>query len=323
MRVLVTGGTGFVGSHLVEALLAGGHDVRCLVRPGRSGWLPADPRVHLAEGSLENAGALRDAAGDREVVFHLAGLTRALRREDFHRVNHEGTRAVVLACRGAPSLRRLVYASSLAAAGPSPDGRPLREDDPPRPIDDYGVSKLRGEEAVRAEAARVPATIVRLPAVYGPRDTDFLAAFRAVRRGVLPVPARGARIDLCHVSDAVAALLLVAGRQEATGATYFVAGDRPLSWEQAGDAMAAALGVRAVAVPVPGLAAMGLAVGAEAWARVTGRASVISRDKVREMRARYWVCDPSRIRALGFAPHVTPAEGFRLTAQWYREAGWL
>lgn len=323
MRVLVTGGTGFVGSHLVEALLAGGHDVRCLVRRGRTGWLPADPRLHLAEGSLQDAGALGDAARDREVVFHLAGLTKALRREDFHRVNHEGTRTVVLACRDAPSLRRLVYASSLAAAGPSPDGRPLREDDPPRPIDDYGLSKLRGEEAVRGEAARVPATIVRLPAVYGPRDTDFLAAFRTVRRGVLPVPARGARIDLSYVSDAVAALLLVAGRPEAAGATYFVAGDRPLSWEEAGEAMAAAVGVRAVPIPVPGLAAMGLAVGAEAWGRITGRASVISRDKVRGMRAPYWVCDASRVRALGFAPRVTPAEGFRRTVQWYRGVGWL
>ncbi len=324
MRVLVTGATGFIGSHLVEALVAHEHDVVCLIRPGRPRRFIGELPVRWAVGSWEDPTFLQEVLRDRELVFHVAGLTKAARREDFYQVNHLGTRAVVQACRAAASLRRLVYVSSLAAAGPGRDGRPVHEDDPPRPITDYGRSKLRGEEEVRAEAGKVPATILRPPAVYGPRDGDLLAAFRAVRRGVVPVPVRGACIDLCHVADVVAALLLAADRSEGVNETYFVAGQRPVSWEEAGEAIAAALGVRAVEVPIPAAAALAVAAGAEAWARLRGRTALLSRDKVREMRERYWVCDTSKIqRALGFRPGVEVREGFRRTAEWYRQAGWL
>lgn len=324
MRVLVTGATGFIGSHLAEALVARGDDVACLIRPGRPRRFIAELPVRWAVGSWEDPAFLREALRDREVVFHVAGLTKAARREDFTRVNHLGTRAVVQACRTVSSIRRLVYVSSLAAAGPSRDGRPVREEDPPRPITDYGRSKLRGEEEVRAEAEKVPATILRPPAVYGPRDGDLLAAFRAVQRGVVPVPVRGARIDLCHVADVVAALLLAADGPGAANQTYFVAGDRPVSWEEAGEAIAAALGVRAARVPIPAIAALAVAVGAEAWARLRGRAALLTRDKVREMRERCWLCDTSKIRrALGFRPGVEVREGLRRTAEWYRQAGWL
>lgn len=324
MRILVTGATGFIGSHLVEALVARGQDVVCLIRPGRPRRFIGDLQVRWAVGSWEDPAFLEEALRDRELVFHVAGLTRAARRAEFYRVNHLGTRAVVRACCAAGSVRRLVYVSSLAAAGPARDGGPVREDDPPRPITDYGRSKLLGEEEVLAGAGQVPATIVRPPAVYGPRDGDLLAAFRAVRRGIVPVPVRGASIDLCHVSDVVAALLLVADGPEAANQTYFVAGDRPVSWEEAGEAIAAALGVRAVAIPVPPVAAFAVAVGAETWARLRGRAALLSRDKVRELGERHWTCDASKIRtALGFRPGIEVREGLRRTAEWYRQAGWL
>jgi nucleoside-diphosphate-sugar epimerase len=324
MRVLVTGATGFIGSHLVEALVARGHDVVCLIRPGRPRRFIGELPVRWAIGPWEDPTFLQEALRDRELVFHVAGLTRAARREDFYRVNHLGTRAVVQACRTAASLRRLVYVSSLAAAGPGREGRPVHEEDPPRPITDYGRSKLLGEEEVRAEADRVPATILRPPAVYGPRDGDLLAAFRAIRRGVLPVPVRGACIDLCHVADVVAALVLAADGPEAANETYFVAGHRPVSWEEAGKAIAAALGVRAVQIPIPAAAALAVAIGAEAWGRLRGRAALLSRDKVRDMRERYWICDASKIRrALGFRPGVELKEGLCQTAAWYRQAGWL
>lgn len=325
-KVLVTGGTGFVGSHLVEALLALGHDVACLVRdPSRLRWLSGLP-VRVIRGDCSVPGSLPAAIEGVSVVYHAAGLTKARKAREYYEVNQIGTRNLLDACAGhSPELEAFVLVSSLAAAGPSPDGGPVRDTDPPRPVSDYGRSKLLAEEEVRNRRGRFPVTILRPSAVYGPRDADMFELFRWASRGLTVEIGGGDRfIQPCHVQDLVTALLLAGERRVPSDSVYFVAEARPYSWKEFQAALLAGGGVTARRVTVPlGLAyLMGLA--AEAASVFTGKAALTNRQKVREAAQKHWICDVEKIaRDLGFHAAWPLDRGLAMTWSWYRENGWL
>jgi len=230
LPVLVTGATGFIGSHLVERLALEGARLRCLVRrTSRLEGLP--PGVELAYADLAAGEGLEEAVRGARLVFHLAGVTKALSAESYYRGNALATAklAAALAC----SEARLVHVSSLAAVGPSPDGSPLNEDAEPRPVSHYGRSKLEAERAVRDSAAASRGVIVRPPVVYGPRDTDVLELLRMAARGWMPVVGDPeARFSVIYVGDLVEGLLAAAACEQAAGRTYFLAYPVAVSWEQ-------------------------------------------------------------------------------------------
>jgi nucleoside-diphosphate-sugar epimerase len=310
----------------VEGLLAQGHEVRCLVRDTRRlGWIARLPSVTIAQGDLDNPRSLREGTQGVDQVYHVAGLTRVRTAREFIRVNSEGTRHLVQACLDTPGgPRRLIHVSSLAAVGPMPTSTAYAEDVSPRPVSPYGRSKLNGEAVVLAERDRLHVTVLRPSVVYGPRDRGVLEIARWVSRGLLPMPAGPPRtLGLCHVQDLVTALLAAGEADVPSGEIFHVAGEGAFTWEQVGDALGEALGVRPkhVRIPVPMLLA--LATVADAWGWVTGRAGYFSRGKVREA-AGHWVCDTSKARQqLGVAPRVGLTEGAAITVKWYREAGWL
>ncbi len=325
MKVLVTGASGFVGSHLVERLLADGHEVVALLRT------TSDPRwleglaVERRFGSLDDAGSLRRAVEGVEWVFHVAGLTRARSEAVYMATNAEGTRRLAEAASAAGTVRRFVYVSSLAAVGPSLDGRPLVETDEPHPLPGYGASKLAGEQAVMELAAELPVTIVRPPAVYGPRDRNFVSLFRTARRlHIAPVlGSRQKRLTLVHVGDLVECLALAAGSERAAGQTYFV-GSGTHTWAEVVEALGAALGtkVRAIAVPKP-LALLAGELGELKWT-LTGKPQILCRRKVRDLLQPHWVCSWEKAQAdLGYRPATSLLEGLEHTARWYREQGVL
>lgn len=326
MRVLVTGGTGFIGSHLVEALLAQGHEVRCLVRDTRRlGWISGLPSVMLAQGGMDEPHSLQEGMRGVDQVYHVAGLTRARAAREFFRVNAQGTRHLVRACLETPGgPRRLVHLSSLAAVGPMPMATACAEDVPPRPVSPYGRSKLQGEAAVLGVRDRLHVTVLRPPVVYGPRDRGVLEVARWVGRGLLPMPAGPSRtLSLCYVEDLVTALLTAGEAKVPSGEIFHVASEGAFTWEQVGDALGEALGKHPtpLRIPVPILLAM--AAGADALAWLTGRSSYFSRGRVREA-AGHWLCDTGKARRqLGIVPRVGLRKGAAATVNWYRETGWL
>src|SRR5205814_10638361 len=170
MRVLLTGGSGFVGSYVAEQLTGLGHTVRALVRPqSDSKLLKTLKNIEFAPGAVEDRRSLDAAVTGVDAIVHVAGLVKARRPEEFFAVNAEGTRNLVAAAEAhAPGLRRFVYVSSLSAVGPSPDGKPVPDDAPPRPVTQYGRSKLAGEQAVLAAKDRLPVTVIRPPLISGP-----------------------------------------------------------------------------------------------------------------------------------------------------------
>jgi nucleoside-diphosphate-sugar epimerase len=324
VRALVTGATGFVGGHVVEALARRGDAVTVLARSAERASPLAPFGVRIALGTLDDEAALAAAVQDADVVYHLAGLTSGT-EADLQRVNAEGTRRLLRAVRAAaPDLRRFVLVSSQAALGPSRPGERLAEDAPCRPLTAYGRSKLAGEAAVRATDG-IPWTIVRPPAVYGPRDREFLTMFALIRRGVAPVFGSGAQqLSLVCAPDLADAVTRAGTAEGSAGRTYHAAHAEVVTTRELALAIGAALGVRPFVIPVPGAVATPIVSAIGALAAARGRASVLNRDKMAEFLAPAWLLDVSAAeRDLGWRAALGIAEGTRLTAAWYRREGWL
>lgn len=324
-RAFVTGGTGFIGSHLVEALLARGDQVVCAVRE-RSDltWLEGIP-AERAKVDFESVASVAAAMAGAGHVYHLAGVTASRDGERFVRVNMALTARVAEAAATQPKPPRFLLVSSLSAAGPSRPDEPLREEMPARPISIYGRSKLAGEEAALALASRLEVAVVRPPVVYGPRDRGMLSVFQMVKRRINPrVGGPSRRVSLIAVEDLVAGLLQVMAHPGAAGRTYYLAHPETLSLQEVGQLAARALGLRTLNVPAPDpLVKLGGLLSEKALGLI-GRDAPFNRDKAREMTQAGWVCHGGRAAAeLGFAARTSHSEGFARTAAWYRERGWL
>jgi nucleoside-diphosphate-sugar epimerase len=317
--ILVTGATGFIGSHLVEALLKGGETVRALVRPSSSRrYLPA---VDTACADLEGGDGLGAALAGVDTVIHLAGATKALHSEDYIIANLKATETLARAVAGRGI--RMVHVSSLAAIGPSPDGKPIAEDAEPHPVTTYGKSKLQAERVIRSLLPG--AVIVRPPVVYGPRDTGLLEVLKPLSKGWALEIAGGERwFSAIYVRDLVEGLIAAAGCSAAAGRTYFLSHPVPVSWGGLLSAAARIMGRRARRLRVPAGAAEALGFCAEVWAQIIRKPGMVSREKVREARCAAWVCDSRRAAAeVGFEAQTPLEEGLTATLAWYKEAGWL
>ncbi|MBI3990492.1 MAG: NAD-dependent epimerase/dehydratase family protein [candidate division NC10 bacterium] len=325
MRVLVTGGTGFIGSHLVEALLQKGYHVVCLVREkGNLRWLKGLP-VELAVGDLTRPDLLAGVIDGLDGIYHLAGVVRAAHPGVFQVVNHFGTRNLVEACLQARHpLSRFVHVSSQAAAGPSDSGPPVAEEHEPCPIYPYGQSKLQGEREILFRKDCLNVVVVRPPVVYGPRDRALLTMFRLVQRGFCPLVGKAElRFSFCYVEDLVQGLLLAGESGGPSGRIYHIASEGAYTWEEVGEAMAAALEVRAWRVRVPHRLLALLVPLLEVWGRLSGKPALLDRGLVTAM-ARSWILDISKAkRELSFVPRFDLKEGIQRTIQWYRKEGWL
>ena len=325
--VLLTGGSGFLGSHIADRLVAAGAEVRALVRPTSDvRHLSSLPGVALVHGALDDVPSLEAALRGVRGVIHAAGLIKARRPDDFARVNVEGTANLLAACRSTPGVARLVHVSSLAALGPSLDGCPRPPDAPPGPVTQYGRSKLGAEALVRSAAGDLCTVVIRPPVVHGPRDRETLAFYLAVQLGVLPLtgPADSV-LSMVYATDCADACVRALDAELASGSAFDVEDGRPETLATIVGHIEAAMGRRVwLRVPIPGPALLLAAAVVEGLGRIARRPVMLTRDKVKELRAPHWVCDGSAARReLGWTPRTTFAEGARHAVAWYREAGWL
>jgi len=322
-QALVTGGNGFLGSHLVEALLQRGYRVRCLVRRGSDlRWIKG-LKLDLFVGDLSDPSSLRQAVRGADYIYHLAGLTKAIRPELYYDVNGKGTKNLLDVCSAeGKRLHKFIYVSSLAAIGPGHRGIPLKEEAPPRPLTDYGRSKLEGEREVWRYQGKIPVTIIRPPVIYGPRDRQLLSFFQIVKRGILPVLSM--KLSLAYVLDVVAILLLAGEREKSRGEAYFVCGPMVSSWGEIGKIAGEIMGVKSWRLHLPALSPYPVALFYEALSFFTRRPTVLNLQKAREMSQRYWVCDHKKAgKELGFHPQYPLQQGLEETIKWYKSQGWL
>ncbi len=309
--VAVTGATGFVGRQAVAALAAAGWQLRVLVRsePAHPLWQGLCPEVVL--GGLEDHSALQRLVQGADAVLHLAGAIKARDDAGFMRINRDGTQALAEAVlKGAPQAHFL-HVSSLAAREPQLSG--------------YSASKRAGEQAALAVLGPERLSIIRPPAIYGPGDRETLAFFQLARQPLVPLLGRAsARIAVIHVEDAARALALQLAASP-SGKVQSIADARPegYSWREILTAAAESVGnssPRFVQPPRGLLWGAGSAAGL--LARLTGQAAMFNAGKLRELLHEDWsVPDDSLLPAA--TPRRTLGEGFRSTAAWYRQAGWL
>lgn len=319
---MLTGASGFVGSHVLDSLRCRGFPAVALVRKSSSQKLFAHHRdqIEVREAALDDFPSLRAALRDVTHVIHCAGCTKALRREDFFTVNQLGTRNLLRALPG--SIERFVLISSLAAAGPASPGAKVTEVDPPAPISDYGKSKLAAEEEVR-NGAVCEYVILRPPAVYGPRDAEFLNLFRSVRRHVLPSPPRQ-ELSLVFVEDLAEAAVQVLNHPACRNQLYYVGHLETVTATDMARQIAAAMNTWTVNLPLPSSLLWAVCCGADVRARITRQAAVLGRQKFPELVAKAWTCNAARLRQdTGFECRTGLADGIRQTLKWYQENGWL
>jgi nucleoside-diphosphate-sugar epimerase len=322
LTAFVSGGTGFIGSHVAREFLTHGWRVRALVRrPDRAGLLPR--AVDIVPGDLGDADDYRPHLRGCAAVVHCAGATRARSLAEFRHVNVEGTEAIAHAAGEACPEAMFVHVSSQAAAGPSRGGVIVREHDPAAPVSWYGRSKLEGERAV-ARCHRGPWCVVRPSIVYGAGDPGLLPVFATVARGLAPVLAGGRnRVQLLAVEDLARILFAVAQRPDLHGRCAFAAGDTV----SLGDLMrevATLRRPRARMVPVPATVVRLLGLVASLRSALTQTVPALSRDKVREILQADWLCESEPfLRDLRVAPATHWQEGIRRACRWYVEARWL
>jgi nucleoside-diphosphate-sugar epimerase len=313
-RVLITGATGFVGSHVAQAFVEAGYEVRIGARAS------SDPRwisdLHAERVPLDVSGDpenISRAVRNVDTVAHAAGITRAKRAGEYYAVNAGGARRLAVAAFRA-GVRRFVLVSSLAARGP--DGRG-------HPASDYGWSKLEAERHLRSLDGRMETVVLRPAAVYGPRDTDLLPLFRLAHAGWLPVPSGAAPLQPVYAED-VARAVLAAAREPAGFGPFPVAENRRYGWPDvvAGLRKVFRRPVRAVRLPAAAFVLAGRA--AERSARPFSAVPLFDERRARDLALNAWTCDVSGSeKALGWGARVPLVEGLERTATWYGQAEWL
>jgi nucleoside-diphosphate-sugar epimerase len=324
-RVLVTGATGFAASHLADRLLDHGYPVRVLVRKTSNlRWIRSDAEKTL--GDVTDRTSLREAVRGIQWVFHFGGLIRARNSEEFCAVNTKGTKNLFDALvEDGEDPELFFFCSTLAAVGPSTNGKPREESDPPQPITSYGASKRAAEDYLLGQKSggtgpRV--IIIRPPAIYGPRDESVLKFARAIRRGWIPLPGPpGATFSIIHADDLASGSMLL-GEKDFSGIFHLCDG-MSHTWEDLGKIVAQELDVKARFLRIPPWASHALAWSAEVYGSLSGRVPLLSREKVREFRQRSWLSSLEKARKAGFEPKWHIKEGLQETLKWYRAAGWI
>ena len=326
MKVLLTGATGFVGSHVLDSLRQRGVAVRILVRATSDNrFIRSHLRdIEAQKGSIGDPASLRQALAGVTHVIHCAGATKALSAKGFFQVNQDGTRNLVEAINQAGGIQRLVHISSLAAAGPAALNQPRRESDPPAPVSTYGRSKLAGEQEVSGKC-QTDFVILRPPAVYGVRDFEFLRLFKAIKGHVRPTfGGGGQQLSFVYVKDLAEAAVHALTHPALARQNCFVAAREIVTARQFGLEIASHLSARTVPLPLPNAGLWLVCAGQEMLSRLTRRPSVISLQKYAELTAPAWTCDPTKLEeSSGFVCRTTIYEGVPRALDWYRQSGWL
>jgi len=323
---LVSGSNGFVGSHLCEQLLDKGYHIKALVRTTSNLQFIENLDVELVYGELSNPESLRPALENIDLVFHPAGLVRARDEKTFMRVNRIGTRNLLeAAIKSCPNLKRFVHISSQAAAGPSDSLRPVTENDTPAPVSAYGRSKLASEEEVLEFRDRFPVTIIRPPAVYGPRDSDIYKFFKLARIGLNPRLGGGQKhISLVHVSDLVECIITAANNEKAIGEIFFAANSQANEYNALVHMMADIMKRNIIDIVIPLGVAKCLAAVIETVTYLLRKPAPLSRDKIAELSQDFWLCSAQKAEdILGWKAKIPIREGLKQTYNWYVEKKWL
>lgn len=326
MKTLVTGATGFIGSHLVERLVQEGHQVTCLAKDRLHYDFLESLQVEIVLRDLNDGNGLEAVLDGVGYIFHLAGVTRAKSYREYYEGNYMATKNFVSICtRSCENLKRFVFVSSQAAVGPSEDGRPLTEEDMYHPVSHYGKSKMLAEKEILSYQDRIPITIIRPSSVYGPREYDWYQYMCLIKKGIQPLIGFGRKwMNLIHVEDIVQGLLLAAEHIQAEDEVFFMGNEVSHTTQEIGDIIAFVLNRKQIRIYFPHLAVYAFGAIAEGVGKLTNSQIFFNLQKAKESVQSSWIISVEKAKSrLGFSQRVSLFEGMRKTCNWYKENEWL
>ena len=323
--VLITGANGFIGSRLCALFLRSGFRVVAGVRKTSDVSLLKGLEVEYRHGDVTLAESIPAMVSGVDVVVHNAGLVKAKSREQFFEVNAGGTAQLLAGVlQHDPNCRKVVLISSMAASGPSLNGKPTKEEDLPHPVTVYCESKLAGEREALKFASKLHVVILRPSGVYGPGDKETITFFKSAAKGIRPYFGDTTRrLQLVHVDDLCRCVLAAVTRPTKSGDVFFVAEKRALSLAELVDCLCRAAGKRGFPLVVPGPVFRLIAALSEFGFKLVGATPMLTREKANELLASWEISTEKARRQLGFESQIPFEEGSRETFGWYRQQGWI
>lgn len=331
MKILITGASGFIGSFIVEEAIRRGLETWAAVRRSSSKAYLQDARIHFVELNLSSKEQLVEQLRDKhfDYVVHAAGVTKCLHKQDFARINTEGTKNLVDALiEVGMLLKRFVFVSSLSIFGAIKEQQPyeeIRETDTPQPNTAYGMSKLAAEQYLEQQASRVPYIIVRPTGVYGPREKDYFIMAKSIQQhSDFAVGFKRQDITFVYVKDVVQAIFLALDKGQ-NGRKYFLSDGQVYQSETFSNLIHEALGRPWwIRIKAPIWVLRVVTFFGEYIGRMTGKVTALNNDKYHILRQRNWRCDiQPAIDELGYQPEYDLARGVKETIKWYQDNKWL
>jgi len=328
VKVLVTGATGFIGSHVADKLLAKGYDVRCIARKTSNlRWLDGK-NFEIVEASLDNPESLIKAVEGVDYVYHVAGLTFARNYEEFLKGNRDATANLISVVeKHAPNIKRFLFVSSQTVVGPAKSlYEPVDETTPRNPITSYGRSKKEAEDVVLSYKDKIPFTIVRAPAVYGPRDTAIYDIFRTVKMGLgTMVGFRDKYISLIHSEDLSRGIIEAAESEKTKDEIYFVSSEEFYTWKQLINIIAEKMNKKFVLkIRLPHFIVLTVAAISEFLGKFSDKPPVFNYEKGIDFIQDYWICSTEKAkRDFGYRQMMSIEDGMQNTIEWYKQNKWL
>lgn len=323
---VVTGANGFVGSHLVDLLLAKGIEVRCIVRKSSNlRWLEGKD-VKIYDCGLFDKEGLSSAMKDANYVYHVAGVVKSKSKEGYFKGNVETTKNLLeAALENKDKLKRFLVVSSLTVCGPAVDEKPVDETTPYNPITTYGRSKVEEEKVALSYKDKIPVTICRAPAVYGERDTEIFIYFQNFAKGITTTIGFDKKIlSLIHAIDLVNGFFLAANSDKAEGEIYFISSEDFYNWEQINKITGKILNRKVIRIKVPHSVVYLLAAIAQFFSIFSSKAATLNLEKAKDLTQHAWICDTSKaMKDFGYKQNISIEEGIKRTCEWYKKMKWI
>lgn len=319
LKVLVTGANGFVGSHIVESLIAHNHQVTCVVRKTSDlSWISPLP-LFYKYGDLNDEKFLEICVKDADVVIHCAGIVRAMNKDEYFKANVEYTKNLCNAVlKINPNLKKFIFISSQAAMGPSHSDKPRKLTETEAPVSDYGLSKLAAEQQIKEIFKdKIPYTILRPASVYGPRDKDIFIFFNLVNKHLRPVTMEKRLLQLVYVKDVAKAVVNSIENVKSNGKTYYLANEAPYTWSEVGHIIAESVDKTTIPIPVPDFIFKFAGMAAQSFSYITKKPAVLNNQKITEMLQEFWIADNQPAKKELDIEFTKLEIGAKITYNWY------
>ena len=323
---VVTGANGFVGSHLVDNLLAKGLKVRCIVRKSSNlKWLDRK-NVEIFDSGLFDKNGLRRAFKDANYIYHVAGVVKSKTKEGYFKGNVETTRNLLeIALENVSTIKRFLVVSSQTVSGPSKEGNPVNEKSQCNPITTYGTSKLEEEKLVLSYKDKLPITICRAPAVYGERDTEIFIYFQTFSKGITTtIGFNKKELSLIHAIDLAEGFYLAAMNEKSKGEIYFISSEKFYTWQEINSITSKVLNKKPIIIKVPHFLVYVIASVAQFFAIFSSKPATLNIEKAKDITQQYWTCDTSKaMKDLGYRQKISIEDGIKRTCDWYKQMKWI